>query len=84
MPAPAPAPIASPLPPIVEPILEELAQEVTPNADNLSAARRPVNTAEELTIFVTRVEVEALVRREKEKVFSRLHVSISGHRIRLQ
>lgn len=53
-------------PSIVESICEELAQVVTQNADNLSAAWRPVSVVENPTIFVTQAEVEALVKREKE------------------
>lgn len=55
----------------VEPILDERIQGVTlVNTDNLSAARRPTNLAEELTVFMTRVEVETVLRREKEKASS--------------
>lgn len=70
VPAPATISVAAPVLHIVEHIREELAQEVNPNADNLSAARRPVSTVKEPTIFVTMDEVEALFRREKEKASS--------------
>lgn len=36
--------------------------------DHLSAARQPMNAHEDRTIFVTKAEVAALVRQEKEKV----------------
>lgn len=40
---------------------------VTPsNADNLSAARCPVSLAKEPIVFLTRVEVEAILKWEKE------------------
>lgn len=52
-----------------EPVREELAQRATPNTDHFSAARQP-STDEDRTIFVTKAEVAALVRQEKEKVSS--------------
>lgn len=62
VPISVPALVATPVPPIAEHIREKLAQGVTPNGDNLSAAWCTVSAVEEHRIFVTRVEVEALVR----------------------
>lgn len=50
------------MPSVAEPIREELAQGATSNTNNL--------LAKEHKIFVTKAEVEALVRHEKKKVFS--------------
>lgn len=60
-PAPVPASISTPAPPTIEPIHEELAHGFTPKDDNHSPAQRPVNVAEELTIFVMRTELDALM-----------------------
>lgn len=46
------------------------AQGITSNADKLSVARPLAHMVEEPTIFVTRVEVDALARRQKEKASS--------------
>lgn len=53
----------------MEPMLDDLVQRVrTTNADNLVAVgRRPVNVAKAPTIFMARSEVEAMLRREKER-----------------
>lgn len=66
-PALAPARLSAPVPLGLEPNLKELAPGFTPNIDNLSAARSPASMAKEPTIFVTWVEIEALVRRDREK-----------------
>lgn len=62
--------IIAPAPPIVEHACEELAQGVTPDVDNLSVVCHPISVAEESRNFVTKVEVEALVLREKERASS--------------
>lgn len=50
-------------------VIDDLVRWVTPaNADNLLAAsRRPLSANEEPMVFMTRSEVEAMLRREKEK-----------------
>lgn len=64
-------PVVAPAPPVVEPILDELVQGVTlTNADNLSTTRQPASLAEEPIVFMTRVEVDAILRGEKEKASS--------------
>lgn len=57
----------APVPLVAEPVCEELAQGATRNTDNLSVSRRRASIAEEYTVFVTKADVEALVRREKER-----------------
>lgn len=52
------------------PVREDLAQGATSNTDHFSAAQRPVSVDEDRTAFVTKAEVAALVRQEKERMSS--------------
>lgn len=55
-------------PPTVEPDFSEPTQGVTSvNADNLSITRRPANVTAEPSIFITRVEVEAMLQKNRRK-----------------
>lgn len=48
-------------------VVDEATLEVTPgNADNLSIARWSASVAKELSIFITYVEVEAMLKKERE------------------
>lgn len=65
--APATVPTVA-LPRSSKPVRDELVQRATPNTDHLSAARRPMSVDVYRTIFVTKAEVAALVRQEKERM----------------
>lgn len=57
-----------PTPPVTLLVISEFVQGDTPsNANNLYATRRPASMANEPTIFMTRVKVEATLKKEKEK-----------------
>lgn len=56
--------------PVAELVINDPVQGVTPsiNVDNLSAVgRRPINTSEELMVFMTKFEIESVLKKEKEK-----------------
>lgn len=58
--------------PSVELEVDDSVQNVTPitNTGNLSTvAKRPVSTMEKPTAFMTRLKVEALLKKEKEKAY---------------
>lgn len=67
-PASVPVPVSSPAPPAVEPLCEPPPPKNHPNADNHLAAWRHSNRSRTQTIFLIRVEVEALMQREKKKL----------------
>lgn len=56
------------MPPDDKSVINEPMQGVTPgNINNLSTARRPTSSAEETTVFMTSLEIEAMLRKEKKK-----------------
>lgn len=55
-----------PTPSVVEHVHEQSVQGITPNVDDLSAAKRPARIIKEPMVFVTKTEVEALAQHEKK------------------
>lgn len=57
-----------PTPPIIEPIVDEAVQEVTPaNANNSTAAKRPVTQLEEPSLYLINVEIEVMFKKELDR-----------------
>lgn len=61
-------PVSTPVPPVMEPVVDEAAQGTTPaNADISSAMKRPIALAEEPSQYFTKAEVEAMLKKERER-----------------
>lgn len=61
-------PVSTPASLVIEPIIDEAIQGVTPtNTDNSSAAKRPVVPSEEPSLYFTKVEIEAMFKKERDR-----------------
>lgn len=54
--------------PVVEQIVNESVQGNMPaNDENLSAARRPASLSEEPAVFLTKIEIQAIIKQGRER-----------------